>query len=137
MACALCQKTDSPIVTLGVCKICAVEIRTALNQHKEGQWSKFYDACIVCHQTTRKIHAWGKCTKCWQIDYRKEKREREGAKRREKVRNKLLSGTYSSTDGRCISCEGLFLKGEEKVDTSFSGEKTTWYHRACWVKELQ
>lgn len=135
--CTLCQKSDSPHITLGVCKACAIEIRTSLNQFKEGSWSKFFAACVVCKQTTRAVHAFGMCKRCSQIRYRKEKREREAASRREKVRIKLLTGQYSSKDGRCISCEGLFLKGEEKIDTSFTGQKITWYHRKCWLKELQ
>ncbi|TSC86700.1 MAG: hypothetical protein G01um10147_781 [Microgenomates group bacterium Gr01-1014_7] len=135
--CTLCEKTDSPIIILGVCKSCAIEIKTSLNNYKEGAWSKLYIACVVCHLTERKVHSFGKCWRCYQIDYRREKRENEAANQREKVRTKLLTGQYSSKDGRCIACEGLFLKGEEKIDTSFSGEKTTWYHRKCWLKELE
>lgn len=102
-----------------------------------GKWSQFYDACVVCHETKREVKGYGKCKRCWQIDYRKTKRENEAARQRHKVRIKLFEGKYSSKNNRCIACEGEFLKGEEKIDTSVSGEKTTYYHRKCWLKELE
>lgn len=135
--CTICDKSDSPLVIFGVCRRCATEIKVALNNHREGKWSQYYDACVVCNDTRRAVKAWGKCKTCYQRENRKQTRQTEAAKQREKVRIKLFEGKYSSKDNRCIACERGFEKGEEKIDTSVSGEKITYYHKACYMKELE